>query len=218
MIKGRKEIAPAEQLSGLRSAYGRYKALADQIRDETDFPGTEEEKQEREREARRIAHAYEKSIANMVTSCRVNHVDLDRTISGSARMRFAIFACLVAVAAGATLYVLSNPALPKIRIVVEPAGNSDRRATVAAENSRGGIARIGETPAIVQAPAPGPMTRRADNPHPKPRAAARKIAPLPSPVVARKVNSAKDEGGFVVKVLQPDGSLQEKYFKPAASR
>lgn len=59
----RREVPPAEQLENLRRARDHYYALADRIRDgEANSSETSEERLARERDARRIAAAYDKSF------------------------------------------------------------------------------------------------------------------------------------------------------------
>ena len=125
MTKGRKEIPPSEQLWGLRKARDRYVALADQLRDDIDLLQRPEEKLARERDARRIAQAYEKSIENMVASCRVRRIDVHASESGSAAVKFALAAFFVVVAGGSVLAV-TRPAIPR-----GPYGAHHRRRRVA---------------------------------------------------------------------------------------
>ena len=120
MTAARQEIPPNEQLWALRHARDRYQALADGLKDDAAFEGPPEEKIMRELEARRIARAYEKSVANMVAHCRNRHVDLDASPSGSARTRFAVLAFLAAATGAGAYFVLPHPELPRIRVVFEP--------------------------------------------------------------------------------------------------
>ena len=62
MTHGRIETTPEQQLAELRVAYTRYTTLAEQWRD--DALTDPDERQAREQDARRIAHAYEKTIAS----------------------------------------------------------------------------------------------------------------------------------------------------------
>jgi protein TonB len=66
MGHGRFEPSAAEQLVELRRSRDRYAALADRLHDGADPDLDPTETQARERDARRIAHAYEKSISNAV--------------------------------------------------------------------------------------------------------------------------------------------------------
>jgi protein TonB len=66
MVHGRFEPSAAEQLLALRRSRDRYAALAEQLHDHTDPDLDPAETEARERDARRIAHAYEKSISNSV--------------------------------------------------------------------------------------------------------------------------------------------------------
>jgi hypothetical protein len=65
---GQRQVATLdEQIEGLRGARDHYSALADQIRDGKVAPSdTPEECQADERNARRIAGAYDKSLKNMI--------------------------------------------------------------------------------------------------------------------------------------------------------
>ena len=62
MTQGRIETTPEQQLAELRVAYARYATLAERWREESDIDP--DERQAREQDARRIAHAYEKTIAS----------------------------------------------------------------------------------------------------------------------------------------------------------
>ena len=77
MTRGRIETTPAEQLIALQKVRDQYLALADRLRDSADAPGGAEEKARQERDARRIANAYEKSIANMATGCRTREIEVN---------------------------------------------------------------------------------------------------------------------------------------------
>lgn len=62
MTHGRIETTPEQQLAELRVAYARYATLAERWREESGIDP--DERDARERDARRIAHAYEKTIAS----------------------------------------------------------------------------------------------------------------------------------------------------------
>lgn len=200
MAAGRKEIPPSEQLWGLRHARDHYQALADKLKDDPDFEGTPGEKRERELEARRIAGAYEKSVANMVASCRIRHVDLDPSEPGRAGAHFAILFLFAATAGGAAYFLLPHPDLPRIRILFEPDGG-------APVTPKGSEKRAGN-PVPLASPQAAAFVRPAG----APAEIAPAIRPTPRPEFAES-SGAPDPGGFVAKVLQPDGSLQEEFFK-----
>lgn len=62
-MQRRIEVPPAEQLEGLRKARDTYNALADAIHNAPPAPWeTEAEHRKRERDARRVAAAYENSF------------------------------------------------------------------------------------------------------------------------------------------------------------
>ncbi|MGZ5920439.1 MAG: hypothetical protein ACXWLT_01590 [Rhizomicrobium sp.] len=217
MTRGRKEIPPSEQLLGLRKARDRYQSLADQVRDDVDLLQQPAQKLARERDARRIAHAYEKSIQNMITSCRIRRIDTDASESGSVAVKVALAAFLV-VAAGGTVLAVTRPAIPRAmiaRIVGDDAGVAAPQAKI--QNSAGKA----QMSAPRTAPPVPPAVQPAAIAHPvvratRPARKAEKIRQKSQPVKA----AVKDAGGgsFVVKVLQPDGSLKEQSFPATPSR
>jgi hypothetical protein len=205
MTAGRQEIPPSEQLWALRHARDRYQALAERLKDDPDFEGSSEERRVRESEARRIAGAYEKSVANMVASCRVRHVDLQPSVWGNAGMRFAILAFLVAMAGGAAYVLLLHPELPRIRILFEPSG----RARMLQKEMEGKIA--------IPVP-PSSQPQAAALPALPPMQIVPAIRPTPRPETSRSPVTPDPYGGFVAKVLHPDGSLRDEYFKALSAR
>jgi hypothetical protein len=220
MTKGRKEIPPGEQLLGLRKARDRYQALADQVRDDIDLLQRPEEKLTRERDARRIAQAYEKSIQNMVASCRIRRIDTDASESGSVAVKFAMAAFFV-VAAGGTVLAVTRPAIP--RSVIARIIGGDTAVAGPQVKSQNSVAATGAQMPVPQErtpPAPpAAEVRPAAIVRPVVRATppaskAQKIPPKPQPVKAKDAEG----GSFVVKVLQPDGSLKEQNFPIKPSR
>jgi hypothetical protein len=215
MTRGRKEIPPGEQLLGLRKARDRYQALADQVRNDVDLLQQPEAKLAREQDARRIAHAYEKSIQNMITSCRIRRIDTDASESGSVAVKVALAAFFV-VAAGGTVLAVTRPAIP--RAVIARIIGGDTAAPQANTRNSAGKAQM---PAPRTAPPAPPTVQPAAIAQPVVRATpparkAEKIRQKSQPVKA----AVKDAGGgsFVVKVLQPDGSLKEQSFPATPSR
>ena len=236
MTKARKEIPPSEQLWGLRKARDRYVALADQLRDDIDLLQRPEEKLARERDARRIALAYEKSIENMVESCRSRRIDVHGSESGSAAVKFALAAFFVVVAGGSVLAV-TRPDIPRAlmahiigadRIAAIPSIASSITTGVPAGNTTQMIFPTKEwsavTPPALPVPAvPLAVGRPVASPSPPvhvaERAAQKKeSAKAPEKTSAKtSVKASASDDRIVVKVLQPDGSFKEQSF-PATPR
>jgi len=210
MTAARREIPPNEQLWALRHARDRYRALADGLKDDAGFEGTPEEKITRELEARRIAGAYEKSVANMVANCCIRHVDLDAPISASARVRFAILAVLMAAAGAGAYLILPHPDLPRIRVVFEPASGKSARAAEKEERVPG--------PAPKPPMAVVPQSASFEPSARVPVETRHAIRPAPPRERPSSVPASGPDDGFVAKVLQPDGSLREEYFKTRPAR
>lgn len=228
MIKGRKESTPSEQLWELRKARDRYNAIADQVRDSSELI-LADEKLEREREARRIAAAYEKSIENMIARCRSRQIEIDASTSGAAGIGFALL--IFFVAAGGASYFAFAPTTH--RSAPASGTHTSNAAPISAHKSpdlsgasplQGLVldkaARMAPPPISALKPKLGLGKRQDIQPI---RTAERTSGGGQPGAVARSpVRSAKqtphDEGGFVAKVLQPDGSLMEQYFPAKPSR
>ncbi len=197
---------------GLRKARDRYQALADQVRDDADLLQRPAQKLAREQDARRIAHAYEKSIQNMITSCRIRRIDTDASESGSVAVKVALAAFFV-VAAGGTVLAVTRPAIPRA-MIARIIGGDAAAPEAKSQNS------IAATKAQMPAPPVPPAVQPAATAQPAVRAMppARKAEKIRQK--SQPVKAAKDAGGgsFVVKVLQPDGSLKEQSFPTAPSR
>jgi hypothetical protein len=228
MIQGRIEPTPPEQLAELRKARDRYNALADQLRDDPDLPSNLEEKLERERDARRIASAYDKSIANMIASCRIRRIQTNLSTSGSARTSFAVIAFLV-VAGGAAFFAFAQPpAHPAKATQISAAGARANWAAPARESRNGSAV----SPAQAQdsdknigyAPSPTSVTKTlpAEQPPQNIRVVETKYRSKYTRHRLHPANTVPDAGhadsGFVAKVLQQDGTLQEQYFPATAPR
>jgi hypothetical protein len=216
MTKGRKETTPGEQLWELRKARDRYNTLADRLRNDVDLLQRPEEKLARERDARRIAHAYEKSIENMVASCRIRRIDTDASQSGSVAAKFAL-AAFFAVAAGVGFVAVARPALlriPMARIVgayaIVAAPQVKSQNTVADTAAQMPV----PTQPAVRPALSAPDVQRAVNPHRVVRATppASKMEGVRQKQHPAKVIDARGESRFVAKVLQPDGTLKEQSF------
>jgi len=206
MTAARKEIPPNEQLWALRHARDRYQALADGLKDDADFEGTPEEKITRELEARRIASAYGKSVANMVAHCRNRHVNLDASMSGSTRTRFAILAFLAAATGTGASFVLSHLELPRIRVVFEPAPG--RVVPAAGSQTTSNLAPKPPAPVVQQSTSFVP---------PAPVEARQAVQRAPRRERSPPTATGPDDG-FAAKVLQPDGSLREEFFEVRPAR
>ena len=218
MIHGRIETTSSEQLLALRKARDHYAALAEQLRDETDPPRESVEDLARECDARRIANAYEKSIANMTAKMTrmeeaPDHAPLVDAL-GVARPAFAALvggAALVALAFSGifsigTLHSASHLAAPPMGTAAVQA--IARQAPSAPNASR----TVPQLPGLAAAAKPSTSTR------------AGALRPAPATVQAHSQNrlsraakrspgmTTRAEGGFVAKVLQPDGSLKDVFF------
>jgi hypothetical protein len=228
MIKGRKETTPSEQLWELRKARDRYTALADHVRDSSELI-LADEKLEREREARRIAAAYEKSIENMIARCRSRQIEIDASTSGSAGIGFALLVFFVAVG-GAGYFAFVPTATHQVAPQVGARTNDATAAPAIKSPDLSGPslqspvsdrgARMAPPPISVLKPKLGVGKRQdihairaAEHTPYAGRPAA--VSQTPTPDAGQ---TAHDDGGFVTKVLQPDGSLMEKYFPAKASR
>ncbi|MES2255037.1 MAG: hypothetical protein V4559_08350 [Pseudomonadota bacterium] len=228
MAQGRKEMTSAEQLVELRKARDRYKALADSFRKEGDILADRfrdegdplivmEEKLKRERDARRIANAYEKSIANIVaSSTSMRRAQTSGPYAGSARIKLIVLIVVIAVAAVAFLAVGGGPETYR-RVLAYFSSGSMNSAALPVSPSQA-VRRTDDTPPTAVAPSAPPAAARRDQ-----------IAPQPAPVIAiappkkrrarandetgvKPVPSSLDDGGFVAKVLQPDGTFKEQRF------
>jgi hypothetical protein len=208
MVRGRIEATPSEQLVELCKARDRYAAMADRLKDQADAITTRLEDHQRERDARRIARAYEKSIANMTANMAKTKPTgstatwLDNL--GVVRPIFAVAVAILALAAMLYPVVFGNQ---QIRAAVRaPAPNLVRRPAPDA------VAPPTVT-AVSPAPATGAPLRStalAEPVPPRPRPAK------PADSAAKRADAAED--GFVAKVLQPDGSLKEEHFSASAQR
>lgn len=221
MTRGRIETTPAEQLAALCEARDRYKALADRLRDGADATGGPEEKSRAERDARRIANAYEKTIANVLASARTRESPEDASTSGRLWTGLMALSLLIFVAVAA-VFLLGRGAVrtnagagaANMAAAVPKAENSNKLPAPGSVKADGPAAPVGT-------PAPG--TRPAMVPRQQPaaaRAADLKGRGRPRANAIRR--PARDTGpsgdsGFVVKVLQPDGSLRDELFPPSTS-
>jgi hypothetical protein len=229
MAQGRKEMTSAEQLVELRKARDRYKALADsfskegdiladRFRDEGDPLIVMEEKLKRERDARRIANAYEKSIANIVArSTTMHRTQTSGPHAGSARTKLIILIVVIAAAAIAFLAVGGPAEIHRRVLAYFPGGRGSISPDPIPVAPSRAVHRTDDTPPATAAPLAPPAPRRD------------LIAPQPAPVTAiappkkrrartsdeggtKPVPSSPDDGSFVARVLQPDGTFKEQRF------
>jgi hypothetical protein len=84
LAAGRREVPFDEQLAGLRVARDRYNALADQVREEYATADVPLLAWGQERDVRRIAQAYEKSIANLTAKAALYREDARPRASANA--------------------------------------------------------------------------------------------------------------------------------------
>lgn len=226
MMNARKEMSSAEQLVELRKARDRYKALADRFRDEGDAVATQfesesnplivmQEKLKNERDARRIANAYEKSIANIeASSSLMQKAQSSRPGVQSIAARVIVLVIFL-IAATAAFLSAAYPGIYRQALAALPAGWQANRAATASAPAVNNI-RV-STPPVAMTPPPAVETRQSKPPSsrspitssipPKNQAAAK-----PAGTAKASVSATEDEGGFTALVLQPDGTLKERRF------
>lgn len=231
MMNARKEMSSAEQLVELRKARDRYKALADRFREEGDAAANQfesegdplivmQEKLKHERDARRIANAYQKSIANIEASSEaMQQVQTSRPGVQSIAARLIVLAVFL-IAAGAIFLAVSYPGIYLQALANLPANFNFANRT-AAPASIVTDTHIGAAPAAVTPPP-------AIETEPSKPAPTRALAPVPpkKPVIAKPAKAAKapapalqdEEGGFTAKVLRSDGTFEERHFSAKPRR
>lgn len=228
MAHGRIEMSSAEQLVELRKARDRYKALADHFREEGDALASRfesegdplivmQEKLKYERDARRIANAYEKSIANLVASREaMQQAQISGRSVGNLGTRLIVLA-FVLIAAGAGALAAIYPGFYRQALAYLPDASNIRDYFVPTRP-------VVSIDAIAPpAAAPGPPAAMQQN----------RIVPPPSPVAvpkkkraaraagerrAKLAPSGQEEDDFTAKVLQPDGTLKEQRFTARPQR
>lgn len=217
VIRGRIESTPSEQLVALRKARDRYVALADHLKDSSGTVTTRLEDRQRERDARRIARAYDKSITNMAAKMvRAGAASRTATLINNLGMARPIFAVAVSVLA---LVVLVYPGhFEKLRasiktptplpiasppLMSQPQINSAVLAPKMDPKAGKSFAPSGAS----RSPATLRPTAIAEPARPL----ARQAPPMRSPAKPK----ADADAGFVAKVLQPDGTFKEEHFASA---
>ncbi len=237
MIHGRRETTPSQQLLELRQARDRYAALAEQSPDQaSEIP---EEELERQRDARRILLAYEKSIANMAARMdRMQQAGLLASTSVGARFKLAAVLVSVVLIGGAAYYMLAGTGAHwfgflSAQVSQKPASGAMPAAMAGPqfkppdETAQTGHVSIGSVGHAVS-PAPIPIARPDDqDTNPKPADLSRRaeqIRPSRNPIRTNPVAAAQADApdqrknGFVAKVIQPDGSLKEEFFSSVPPR
>lgn len=230
MAQGRVEMSSAEQLVELRKARDRYKALADRFREEGDALACQfesegdplivmQEKLRHERDARRIANAYEKSIANIeASSSLMQQAQTSQRSAGSVVTRLVVLALVLVAVVGAGL-AAAYPGLYRQALAYLPNGSSIRdyfvptRPMVTIDDGAPSSAPAPQPPAATMEPraaiVPPPVAAPVPAKKPPVRATQKAIsAPEPS----------SHEGDFSAKVLQPDGTLKEQVFSAKPRR
>jgi hypothetical protein len=242
MIQGRRETTPSQQLLELRQARDRYAALAEQTDDQA--PEISDEDLERQRDARRILLAYEKSIANM-TARMDRQAEFPAPTNVGTRFKLAAAIVSVALIGGAAYYVLAGYMLvrpvahwlrfPSVQAsqTAKPASGAmptamaGPRSKLPKETAQTGNMSMGSLGHAIS-PLPIPIAR----PHHQARTVkpadlqrpAEQVQPSQSPIRARPIAAAQtntpnqQKNGFVAKVIQPDGSFKEEFFSSAPSR
>lgn len=220
MVHGRIEMSSAEQLMELRKARDRYSALADHFREEGDALAKQfesegdplivmEEKLKSERDARRIANAYEKSIANIEASSEaMRQAKVSGPGARSIGTGLAVLA-IILIAAGAVTLAVAYPQIYEQVLAYLPGSDQNHAAPLA------------KAPAAAPSP---PAAKAAPTGLVVPRSV---VAPVPAkkpPVretqkpVRAPDPSIRHEDDIVVKVLQPDGTLKEQVFSARPRR
>jgi hypothetical protein len=229
-------MSSAEQLVELRKARDRYKALADRFREEGDaLAGRFErqgdpvivmqEKLAHERDARRIANAYEKSIANIeISSSLMRQAQTTTPRLQSIGARPALLALFLITAALGTL-IIADPSLYRRTLSHLPDSASIQdyfmpmRPVVTLE----AVSRPSTSAPQQRAVKTRPAAERQSTAKTKPHGAIAPRAAAVVPVKQRSIRKARNaprvldpasghEGDFTVKVLQPDGTLKEQVF------
>jgi hypothetical protein len=234
MTKGRIETSPLEQLVALYEARDRYAALADRLQSEADTSENPEEKWEREQDARRIAQAYEKSIANMIASCRNRQIELHTSTSFGQVLRLATLSLLVAGAAAAGFFAFAHPAAHRTAAAYAQADTVATKNPLAVPSTE---SRISPGSASVpdsekeQMQDAAPAASKADTRRVEQN--SQLAQPIATPERARNPRRAgnrfgraardaepagRGRGGFFVKVIQDDGSFKDEYFPAPAQR
>ena len=223
MAHGRIETTPEQQLAELRLAYARYTTLAERWHEDSAIDVSEREA--REQDARRIAHAYEKSIAS--SAMRMESIRPLRGEEHRLGPLTIIAGALVIAAASAAVLVSQRPDLvhvlkarvmaampaPTHMVAVEPAPVVTPAPLVAAPSAA--PSRPTQTEAKAQAKPIAPPkapAMAAITPSPRiaaPVAPATPVAKPVAPPAARLAAIApnRDEG---LKAASDNGRVQPR--------
>ena len=219
MARGRIETTSSEQLMALREARDRYVALADHLKDSSSSVTTRLEDRQRERDARRIARAYDKSITNMAAKMvRAGAASRTATFINNLGMARPFFAVIVgALALGALAYAghlenlrasIKTPASPHVAAPPTSARPEISSAVLGPKmDSRAGKSFAPNRSAAPHAPTMLRSTAVAEQ--------ARPLAKPARPTRAPAKPKGDTDAGFVAKVLQADGTFKEEYFSSA---
>jgi hypothetical protein len=230
MAHGRIEMSSAEQLVELRKARDRYKALADRFREEGDALASRfesegdpiivmQEKLRHERDARRIANAYEKSIANVEASSEaMQQSQSTRRGARNIGTRLAVLALFLAAAAA--VLVVGYPGIYRLALAYLPDNWTRAKHTASAPTLIDTNVRV--PPVAVAPPAAEKEQPQARLPNHVP---APPSVPSERPAAAKTDRAAKapdsairGEDGFWAKTLQPDGTFKDQYFSAKPRR
>jgi hypothetical protein len=219
VIRGRIESTPSEQLVALRKARDRYVALADHLKDSSGTVTTRLEDRQRERDARRIARAYDKSITNMAANMvRAGTASRTATLINNLGMARPIFAVAVSVLA---LVVLVYPGhFEKLRAGIKTPTPAPIASPPSSAQPEMSSAVLGPKmdPKAGKSFAPSHSGASHATATLRPTAIAEPARPLARqapPIRAPAKPNIDADAGFVAKVLQPDGTFKEEHFASA---
>src|SRR5579863_10154200 len=153
MVYRRIEPTPAEQLKALCKTRDHYVALAGQLHENTDPLLNPEIKLAEERNALRIAHAYEKSVANSMVRMSAMRQTHQFTLPSFRTRTWLSFFMVISAVEGALLLAYFRPAIFQIGAGAPPRPaihGPDRVASLPPAPS----VRLQAPPPIVVAPKP----------------------------------------------------------------
>ena len=173
MIRGRVETTPEEQMVELRRAHERYVALAERLHDGGDPLVEPEQREARELDALRIAHAYEKTIANAAARMESMH------LAHGVGRRFGRTVAMAGFALIAVLFVLSALVTTMLPGLIRPPADRVAARVVTADAAQ---------PAP-QTPAPADTAKPPDTAAQKPQQAAMPMEAVKPQVAAKPFNA-----------------------------
>ena len=218
VIKEQIKSTPSEQLVALRKARDRYVALADHLKDSSGTVTTRLEDRQRERDARRITRAYDKSITNMAAKMvRAGTASRTATLINNLGMARPIFA------SPSVFLPLLCWSIPGISKNCAPASKRQprclshrRRFHVATPDKLGCLGAQNRCQAGKSFARSGtlvcPSTLSTAAIAEPARPLARQAPPMRSPAKPK----ADADAGFVAEVVaEPDGTFKEEHFASA---